>query len=1004
MRRWEGLDLEAEGTGISEPLSKQINLLGSLLGRVLADQAGEDVLERVEELRELAKRAVAEERPELRRRAAEVVAGLDRSEIVWLLRAFTTFFHLVNQAEKQEILRINRERARRAGTSSRAEDGSAGDPEAPAGARPESIDDAVARLAEDDWRAEQVVELLGRLDIQPTLTAHPTEARRRTVLFKQQRIGELLDRLQRLDATPDERDRLFEQLYLQIALLLTTDEVPAERPSVEDEVEQGLYFLRHAVWEAAPRIRDDVERALARSFPGGEEARESPSLGLRYRSWIGSDRDGNPNVTPAVTAWTVRAQRRTALGRLLVELRELRRELSISDRQAPVPEELVASIGRDEEALGGQRDPRAGGGTDGRSSRRDVQLRHEPYRRKIGLMMERLQGLVAALEDRDGAGPEPPTAASYDLDAFRDDLALLDRSLRSTGYAELARWSRLSRIETLAGCFGFALAGLDLRQHSAVHEAALAELLRLARVAEDYAGLPEEEKLAVLAAELENPRPLLPAGAELSGETRKLMESLETVREALELDPRSVGAYVVSMTHTVSDILEVMLLAKEAGVWRFPAGADGGGGERPTECPLDLVPLFETIEDLEAAGERLEALLTHPVYRRYLEGRDRFQEIMLGYSDSNKDGGYWMANWALHRAQDHLARVCRKHGVDFRLFHGRGGTVGRGGGRANRAILSMPAPVHNGRIRFTEQGEVISFRYGRVGIARRHLEQIVHAMLLSTAGLGIGAGGDGEPGSAERTGADAAATEGSSSERPTAAPGPEVVALMDRIAERSRAAYRELIDGGELWPFYTAATPIEHISHLPIASRPVSRGGSEVGFEDLRAIPWGFAWIQTRYTLPGWYGVGRGLGEVLDEDGEAIETLGRLYREWPYFRAVVDNAQREMARARLEIAEHYAELAEEAGCPNLHATLVEDFGRARKAILAITGQEELLDNSPVIQKSIRLRNPYTDVLNLLQIELMRRFRAAEDDGERAELREAVFLSINGVAAAMQSTG
>jgi len=538
-------------------------------------------------------------------------------------------------------------------------------------------------------------------------------------------------------------------------------------------------------------------------------------------------------------------------------------------------------------------------------------------------------------------------------------------------------------VQVLAEAFGLHLAGLDLRQHSRVHEAAVAELLRLAGVADDYASLPEDERLAVLGAELESPRPLLPpfpeARARLSEATRETLGALAVVREALDLDPRSVPCYVVSMTHAVSDLLEVLLLAKEAGLWRLDA--DGR-----VSCPLDVVPLYETVEDLEAAGERTAALLAHPLYRRHLAGRGDLQEVMLGYSDSNKDGGYWMANWALHRAQAELARACREAGVELRLFHGRGGTVGRGGGRAGQAILAMPAAVHNGRIRFTEQGEVISFRYGREELARRHLEQIVHAQLLATAGIGV-ADGAGEAG------------------------GEGAADLMDQISAASRRAYRELIEHDGFWAWYTAATPIEHISRLPIASRPVSRGDtSQVDFEGLRAIPWGFAWTQTRYVVPGWYGVGRGLATVLEPDGGGDgganrERLARLYREWPFLTAVVNNAQREMARGRLEIAEEYAALAREAGCDaDLHDTIRRDFDAARRAILAVTGQDELLDNSPVIQKSIALRNPYTDVLNLLQIELLRRHRKATKEEDKAALRDALFLSINGIAAAMQSTG
>jgi phosphoenolpyruvate carboxylase len=940
--RWRGLDVEAEGTGISRPLSEQINLLGALLGQAIRDQAGDDTLELVEELRLACKRAAQEGDPAPRREAAERIARLELPRILWLLRAFTTFFHLVNQAEKQEIVRINRERSR--------------EPEAPeenGAPRPESIDDAVARLAREGLGADEVRRLVGRLDVQPTFTAHPTEARRRTVLRKQQRISGILAALGGTAAgcepTPAERETLLDRLYVEIALLLATDEVPAERPTVRDEVEQGLYFLRRSVWETVPRVHRDLELALRKHFGGGgDDGRgEAPPVFLRMRSWIGSDRDGNPNVTPEVTRWTVARQRRLALDLLRAELRELEGEVSLSDRQVPVPEALRDRLA-DQPAEDGQR-------------------AHEPYRLFVARMIRRLDG---------GPGHD------YTLDHHLADLRLLERSLEEASFAEVARHGRLRRVRVLAEAFGFHLAGLDVRQHSRVHEAAVAELLALAGVAEEYTALAEEERLEILGAELESPRPLLPpfpeARARLSGETRQALDTLAAVREALDLDPRSVPCYVVSMTHAVSDLLEVLLLAKGAGLW-----LDGR-----MACPLDVVPLYETVEDLEAAGERTGALLAHPLYRRHLAGRGNLQEIMLGYSDSNKDGGYWMANWALHRAQAGLARVCAEHGVELRLFHGRGGTVGRGGGRAGQAILAMPAAVHNGRIRFTEQGEVISFRYGREEIARRHLEQIVHAQLLATAGIGVTNGWSGDE-----------------------AAGGEAAELMDAISAASRRAYRELIEHDGFWDWYRAATPIEHISRLPIASRPVSRGDtSQVDFEGLRAIPWGFAWTQTRYVVPGWYGVGRGLAAVLEPDGGGDgsgnrERLARLYREWPFLTAVVNNAQREMARGRLEIAEEYAALAREAGCgADLHRTIRRDFEEARRAILAVTGQDELLDNNPVIQKSIALRNPYTDVLNLLQIELLRRHRQARSEDDKAALRDALFLSINGIAAAMQSTG
>ena len=398
-----------------------------------------------------------------------------------------------------------------------------------------------------------------------------------------------------------------------------------------------------------------------------------------------------------------------------------------------------------------------------------------------------------------------------------------------------------------------------------------------------------------------------------------------------------------------------------------------------------MVPLFETIWDLEEAGGRLKALLVHPVYQKHLEARNRFQEIMLGYSDSNKDGGYWMANWALHRAQQDLSRVCRQADIGFRLFHGRGGTVGRGGGRAGQAILAMPAGVHTGKIRFTEQGEIISFRYAIPEIARRHLEQIVHVMIQTAAC---------ETGDIE-------------SAEPEAIT--DYFTVMDRVSEQAMKAYRRLIDHPAFWPWYTGSTPIEHISHLPIASRPVSRkSASEVDLEGLRAIPWSFAWIQVRYLVPGWYGIGTTLNQMTANGETNLTDLQQMYQTWPFFQTLVCNAMREMARARCVIARRYACLDDraEALTDLTVCDMIEtEFDEATHILLAISQQDSLLEHQPVIQKSISLRNPYTDVLNLLQIELMKRFRQLDPQDQGLErLRRALFISINGIAAAMQSTG
>lgn len=923
--------IETEGTGISKPLSEQINLLGAILGHVIRTHAGQKVFDLVEDLRNLCKQAAADDDESLRDEAARKIQALDLNDMIWLLRAFTDFFHLANKAEQLEITRINRERAKEA------------DADHP---RSESIADAIADFKAQGLTLDQVMDILNRLDIQPTLTAHPTEARRQTILFKQQRIAALLDAYRRPDLTPEGSDELLHALEAQIALLVSTDSVRAERPSVKDEVLNSYYFLNGVIRETAPRIYHDVRQAI-RQYYG--ETPPVPAF-LKFRTWMGGDRDGNPYVTPEVTRWTLTQNRRTALASYINDLQTLRSDLSLSDRRMAIPAALSEAIEADKAA--------------GRLSDDIIRhYQHEPYRLRISGMIARLEALISDEDE------------TYTCGDFLRDLHLLIESLESAGFHELTQNGPLPRIMAQTQTFGFHLAALDIRQHSRVHEEAVADLLTLGGVTASYTTLSEAERQDLLSTELLNPRPLLPVGSHGSETTRMVLKTFEVIREAIALDPDAAGSYIISMTHTVSDLLEVLLLAKETGLWTCRDGV--------VDSPLDIAPLFETIHDLEEAGDRLDALLKHPVYRKHLDARGRFQEIMLGYSDSNKDGGYWMANWALHRAQKEISRACRQAGIDFRLFHGRGGTVGRGGGRAGQAILAMPQEVHTGRIRFTEQGEIISFRYTSPEIARRHLEQIVHAMLRTSTG---------------HTATEIAASDDPARHYP----------VMDSLAGHAMDTYRGLIEHPAFWSWYARATPIEHISHLPIASRPVSRKSTaEVDLEGLRAIPWSFAWIQVRYLVPGWYGIGEAL-DRMTEDGEiALETLQEMYRTWPFFQTLIRNAMREMARARCVIAGRYAALDDRAasGDGAISDIIEKEFERASQILLGISQQESLLAHNPVIQKSIALRNPYTDVLNLLQIELMHRFRQADREQQDPErLRRAIFISINGLAAAMQSTG
>jgi phosphoenolpyruvate carboxylase len=535
------------------------------------------------------------------------------------------------------------------------------------------------------------------------------------------------------------------------------------------------------------------------------------------------------------------------------------------------------------------------------------------------------------------------------------------------GLEAVARHGDLARLRVQAGAFGFHLATLDLRQHSEVHEAAVAALLEAAGRGVDYGALDEAARIALLEELLQAEVPLLPEGAELPAEAADLLEAMRVVRDAVAREPRSVGSWIVSMTHQVSDVLEPMVLARQVGLWRLEEGR--------VRCPLDFVPLFETIDDLAEAGARTDALYRNPLYRKQIEARGGLQEVMLGYSDSDKDGGYLAANVALHRAQEALGRSARAAGVRLRLFHGRGGTVGRGGGRANHAIGALPAEARSGAMRFTEQGEVITFRYGLRPLAHRHLEQIVGGLL-------------------------AGAVEGSGTSHEDA----ELRALVDGLAGRSREVYRELIDDPAFWPWYLRVTPIQTVTGLPLGSRPSSRGG-ELTFEGLRAIPWVFAWTQVRALVPGWYGVGTALDECHASNADALPVLRRGYREWPFFKALVDNALREMARSRFEVSELYVARLGAAGDEALLQRIRRDFERGVARLLEISGENELLEHTPVIRRSIELRNPYTDVLNLVQVELLARCHEAGDDPAGVSvLEEALRSSVNGLAAAMQSTG
>lgn len=924
---WEKLvETLGDKNGISEELSGQIELLTHFLESIVEEREETEFIEALTSFPELAARAFDDGDEQSFDQLEAKIDALSTAQIANFLRYYTVFFHLMNSQEQREITRINRERA-----ISMA-------PDAPRG---ESIAEAIYYLKKEGYSCEEAAEVIARLDIQPTITAHPTEARRHSVLIKQQRITEMIGQLHQQNLTPSERKEKKLDIFNEIHLLLATDEVRSERVTVEDEVENGMFYFQNAIWQTIPILYDDLRNAFETYYG------EVPDIStiLRYRSWIGSDRDGNPNVTPEVTWQTILEQRKIVINLYLDELDDLRRYLSISQSKYDISEDLAESLEKDQQV-------------DLLSERYQRLYNQEPYRRKVTHMMHKLKHQLAMI---DAGNPNRilEEANKYTSEDFVDELRLIAESLTQSGLDCVGSQGKLKHLIVRAQTFGFHMAGLDVREHSEKHEAVIAKLLAAAEVTDDYQLLSEEEKLELLARELKNPRPLSPAGAELDDEVSQMLEVFKVIHRMLELDPNSFGNYIISMTHGVSDMLEVLILAKEVGLWSF---ADG-----QVESQIDIVPLFETIEDLEECGHLMTEIFESPLYQKQLNARNNLQEIMLGYSDSNKDGGYWMANWALEKAQRSLGKVCRRYEVDFRLFHGRGGTVGRGGGRSNEAILALPPISNNGRIRFTEQGEVISFRYSLASITRRHLEQIVNAMVRVTV-----------------------------SEQESALQQKRFNQTMEELAEKSMADYRELIDDENFWGWYTAKTPIEHISRLPIASRPVSRGSAKAAdFENLRAIPWVFAWTQVRYNVPGWYGIGKTLTEMIDNN-EMLDQLQQWYQEGIFFKTVLDNAQREMARTHIPTASKYKDIDD----GSFHKRITEDFKKVEEAIKKITGQDQILDNSPVIKKSIGFRNPFTYPLNMLQVELLDRWHSDQKD----DVRDALFLSINGVAAAMQSTG
>jgi phosphoenolpyruvate carboxylase len=902
------------------PLRAEVRALAGALGRVITRLDGRETFERVETLRQLAKA----------RRAGDAGAAQALGRAVGTLSpgaafnqtmAFTLYFELINLAEENFRVMVLRQR--------RAE--GVLDP----GAKPmrETIEAAVLELKQRGLAPDGMQALVDRLDIQLVFTAHPTESKRRTLLAKLRRLGEVLrERAQpALVGDPSRIDP--ECLEREIASLWLTDRSRVARPEVADEARTGLWYFDTTLFDTLPRLQADLERALARHYPGVR----APARWLTFGSWIGGDRDGNPNVTAAVTADVLRLHRRLALEKLQVAARELARSLTVSDRRDAILPELAERL-RESSLLSPQ------------IQQLSQRYPHEPYRILLGALRERCAQAVS--EVRDGRAPGPAESPGGGLD--RADVAEMLETIRASlaaGRGALLAGGELRVMTNQLEIFGLHTARLDLRQHSSLHEAAVAEVLGRA----DYAGLAEDERRIVLSAAIARAQPWGAGALEgLSAATRNVLDPLVLAGRAAEkLGPEALGIYIISMTDGVSDVLEVELLQKVAG------------------ADLPIAPLFETLDDLERAPQILSALFTLP--GRTPPGH---QHVMLGYSDSNKDCGYLTANWALYQAQEKIAGACGALGVRLTLFHGRGGSIARGGGPAAKAILAQPAGLRDGGIRVTEQGEVLSTRYHDPDLAHRILEQMAYGVMLGTHAAQHASGTQAEWREA-----------------------------MEAMSAAGLAAYRALVhDDPEFLVFWKQATPIDEISNLKLGSRPTYRRAMR-SVDDLRAIPWVFSWMQSRFNFPGWFGLGSGLDTVLQRRG-GRKLLRAMHAEWPFFQTLVDNAELTMRKADMGIAALYASLVDDPAIRRrIFAILQAEFARTEAAILAVTGRKQLLAREPVLLQSVQLRNPYIDPLNYIQVEMLRRLRGGKLGAEEAESTRAVVeLTINGISGGLKNTG
>ena len=932
--------IPAEFIERSKPLRDDVRLLGNMLGDTIIRFDGEEVFACVERFRALFKRIHETDELTAKQELQELILKIDSSTANKVIKAFLTYFDLTNIAEQ------NHRRRRRAISES------AGFSRSPGG----SLEQFFETLSVDDQPS--AARLLKELDIQVVFTAHPTEITRRTVLLKQLELASYLSKRDHPPLTRKESAQIEKGLRSVVESLWLTDSIVYFKPAVMDEVRYGLYHFEHVVMDAVVDVHEDLEAKLAQ----WTNLNSAPNRFITFGSWIGGDRDGNPFVTPEVTRKTMAYQHSMILNRYLSQLEIIFDHLSQSENWIVVNEEVKNSLARDREAM-----PEV-------ARRIESRYTFEPFRQKLLFIQEKLRNTLNQSEK--GCSYGQPSELRNDLQIQLDALlaAGCDASLHS-----------LQRMIYSVDIFGFHLAKLDLRQHSARHKAALEEIVReLDLIPGGYLQLSESDKQAWLTKEISNKRPIIPSDSRFSDATNETIEVFRTMTDCQDKYGKpAVDTYIVSMTQDVSDMLTVLLFAKETGLYDL---------KFHPERRISVVPLFETIDDLRRAPEMLNSLLENVAYREYLQNLDNLQEIMIGYSDSGKDGGIVTSNWELYKAQKQLVEMASKLGIKLRLFHGRGGTIGRGGGPTHGAILAQPPGTVAGRIKITEQGEVIASKYALHDIAVRNFDRLAAAVVETSVH-------DVEHLRQEYD-------------------KEEWLTFMESFSKLAFDSYRDLVYGDSSFAeFFQQTTPINELAQLRLGSRPTRRTQGSNTISDLRAIPWVFAWTQSRYMLPAWYGIGSAFKES-SRNVVTLKLMQQLYLDWPFFKGLISKVENALAVADFNIARYYAEELVEDHLRELFFPRIEaEYELAKDAVLTISQKKVLNEDVPYLRHSIELRNPYVDPLSYLQVRFLKELRSrtqagADDHAGRNEdvasrrdmLLETVLMTINGVAEGLQNTG